>query len=128
VTDQREHPMFWWPSAEFSVPLGDRCMHVPPEPNRDFRCMREKGHRGKHEHVWSPTIRPYSHKDRLLLHLITTSFYMAKERPRCVHCGKLAWNGASGDAYLWTSDETKYREAQDRCDLAAPHDLRRGGR
>lgn len=55
---------FWWPSEHYSVPLEDRCMHVPPAPNRDFRCMRATGHPGKHEYHWSPVIRDYSHKEK----------------------------------------------------------------
>jgi hypothetical protein len=92
-------------------------MHVPAEPNRDYRCMRQAGHPGKHEHHWSPDIRPYAHKDNEPLHLITMEFYMAKVRPHCDHCGKVAFNGTSGDAYRWTNDPAKYAAAADRCEL-----------
>jgi hypothetical protein len=53
--------MFYWPSPEYSIPADNLCWHVPPAPNRDFRCVRPAGHPGKHQHAWSPTIKDHSH-------------------------------------------------------------------
>lgn len=55
---------FYWPSAEYSVAADNLCWHIPPEPNRDFRCVRPYGHPGKCLHEWSPTIKDHSHRDR----------------------------------------------------------------
>lgn len=108
---------YYWPTDEYSIPADGLCLHVPPEPNRDHRCVREDGHKGKHEYVYAAdgAFRPYSHKAKEPLHLVTASFYMAKERPRCDCCGKLTWNGASGDAFRWTNDKAKFEAAADRC-------------
>ena len=53
---------YYWPSDEYSVPADNLCWHVPPAPNRDFRCIRPAGHPGKHEYEWSPTIKGHSHR------------------------------------------------------------------
>lgn len=53
----------YWPSDEFSVPADDLCWHVPPSPNADYRCVRTAGHRGRHSHEMTPTVRDYSWKD-----------------------------------------------------------------
>lgn len=70
LTDGRTVPgeiagKFYWPSEEYSVPADNLCWHIPPEPNRDFRCIRPFGHSGKCQHAWSPTIRDYSHRRAL---------------------------------------------------------------
>ena len=55
---------FYWPSDEYSIPADNLCWHIPPEPNRDFRCTRPASHPGKHQYEWSPTIKDHSHKER----------------------------------------------------------------
>ncbi len=57
---------YYWPTDDWSTPADDFCMHEPPAPNRDFRCIRPIGHPGDHEHVWchNGIFRDYSHKDR----------------------------------------------------------------
>lgn len=52
LTEERTVPgeiagKFYWPSEEYSVPADNLCWHIPPEPNRDFRCVRTFGHPGK---------------------------------------------------------------------------------
>jgi len=56
---------FYWPSPEYSIPADNLCWHVPPSPNRDFRCTRSFGHPGKCQHEWSPTIKDHSHRTAL---------------------------------------------------------------
>lgn len=53
--------MFYWPSAEYSIPADNLCWHSPPSPDADFFCIRRLGHPGKHKHHWSPTIKDHSH-------------------------------------------------------------------
>ena len=52
-----------WLSDEYSVPADTLCLHEPIAPNRDFRCVRHKGHAGKHEHMWSPRRTAWSHRE-----------------------------------------------------------------
>lgn len=51
-------------SDDFSVPESSLCMHAPESPNADFRCLRAKGHPGKHEHHLDFRVRDCSWKDR----------------------------------------------------------------
>lgn len=56
-----------WLSDEYSVPESSLCMHEPPSPNRDHRCVRAKGHTGGHEYMMATEpgfSRDYSWKDR----------------------------------------------------------------
>jgi hypothetical protein len=46
----------------YAVPESALCMHVPPSPDADFRCIAKKGHRGAHQHEWSPTTSLYGEK------------------------------------------------------------------
>ena len=55
---------FWWPSEDYSVPADNLCWHIPPSPNADYRCIRERGHKGRHKFDWSPRLRDYSHKQK----------------------------------------------------------------
>lgn len=55
---------FVWLSDEYSVPIETLCMHEPPAPNRDFRCIRAAGHPGKHRYSMDARVRPYSHKEK----------------------------------------------------------------
>jgi hypothetical protein len=38
----------------YAVAEGDLCMHFPPSPDSDYRCIAVKGHRGAHQYCWSP--------------------------------------------------------------------------
>lgn len=49
-----DRPRFVHLSDEYAVAEATLCMHVPPSPNADFRCIAAKGHRGKHQHAWAP--------------------------------------------------------------------------
>ena len=53
---------FWWPTEDWSLPADDLCWHVPPSPNADFRCVRERGHPGAHDHRYGVVIKGHSHK------------------------------------------------------------------
>jgi len=53
-----------WLSDSFSVPEHTLCMDRAPSPDADCFCLRSKGHRGKHEFTWSPTVRDYSWKEK----------------------------------------------------------------
>lgn len=58
---------FVWLSDEYSVPAETICLHEPPAPDRDFRCVRAAGHGGRHEYRSATEapglIRDYSHRD-----------------------------------------------------------------
>lgn len=53
--------MFYWPTDHYSVPADNLCWHVPPSPDADYRCVRERGHPGKHRFVWSPKLTDKPH-------------------------------------------------------------------
>lgn len=42
----------YWPSDNYSVPAEGICLHTPPSPNGDHRCVREIGHKGRHEYAY----------------------------------------------------------------------------
>lgn len=48
-----------WLSAEFSVAAETLCLHEPPAPNRDFRCVAAKGHKGRHQHRYAEGLYCY---------------------------------------------------------------------
>lgn len=55
---------FWWPSPDYSVPADDLCWHIPPSPDADHRCIRERGHSGKHLFEICPKLTDFPHKKR----------------------------------------------------------------
>jgi hypothetical protein len=53
----------YWPTENFSTPADNMCLHIPPSPDGDYRCVKGEGHAGKHEYRWSPVIKSWSFKD-----------------------------------------------------------------
>lgn len=62
-------------SDHYAVDEATLCMHIPPSPNADFRCIATKGHSGKHQHAWSPES---SFKDQV----VGVHYAQAKPTPR----------------------------------------------